>query len=73
LIFKIKQIPYDNIKVGNTAIMQKTILAKDVESFAKIVNDKESFHVNDEIAKQLSFKKRIFYGLKCCFLINHSK
>lgn len=58
-----KQIPYDDIKVGDTAIMKKHISAKDVTSFAEIMSDNESFHVNDEAARKSPFKKRICHGM----------
>ncbi|WFA10038.1 MaoC family dehydratase [Tissierella sp. Yu-01] len=59
----IKQIAYDDIQIGDYAEMRKTILAKDVDAFASIVNDTESFHISDEVAQQFSFKKRICHGI----------
>lgn len=59
----IKQIAYNDIQIGDYAEMKKTILAKDVESFANIVNDSESFHVSDKVAQEFKFKKRICHGM----------
>lgn len=59
----IKQIAYDDIQIGDYAVMEKIILAKDVDTFASIVNDSESFHVKDDIAQQFNFKKRICHGI----------
>lgn len=59
----VKQIAYEDIQIGDYAEMEKTILAKDVESFASIVDDTESFHIDDEIAKQFNFARRICHGM----------
>lgn len=59
----IKQISYDDIRVGDSAIMNKTILAKDSTSFAKIVSDKDSFHVDEEVAKKSIYGKRVCHGM----------
>ncbi len=59
----IKQLAYEDVQIGDYAEMKKTILAKDVDAFASIMNDKESFHVSDEVAQQFFFKKRICHGM----------
>lgn len=59
----IKQLAYKDVQIGNQAEMEKTILAKDVDAFASIMNDSESFHVRDEIAQQFFFEKRICHGM----------
>ena len=58
-----KQIPYEDIQIGDYAVMEKTILAKDVDSFARILDDTESFHVRDDVAQEFFFKKRICHGM----------
>ncbi|NBI06164.1 MaoC family dehydratase [Senegalia massiliensis] len=59
----IKQISYDDIRVGDSAIMNKRISVKDVESFAEILNDKDSFHVDEEVARKSIFGKRVCHGM----------
>lgn len=59
----IKQISFCEIKVGDKAFMKKFISAKDVESFAEILGDKDSFHISDEAAKKSPFKTRICHGM----------
>lgn len=59
----VKQIAYDDIQIGDYAEMKKTILVKDVDSFANIVNDTESFHVNNKVAQQFNFEKPICHGM----------
>lgn len=59
----IKQLSYDEIVVGQTVTMKKFISAKDVKSFAEIMNDNESFHINEEAAKESPFKRRICHGM----------
>lgn len=59
----IKQISYDDIRVGDSAIMNKRISVKDVESFAEILNDKDSFHVNEEVARKSVFGERVCHGM----------
>lgn len=59
----IKQIPYEDIEIDDYAVMEKTILAKEVDDFASILNDTESFHVKEEVAQEFFFKKRICHGV----------
>ena len=59
----IKQISYDHIRIGDSAIMNRRISVKDVESFAEILNDKDSFHVDEEVARKSVFGKRICHGM----------
>lgn len=56
-------ISYEELKVGQKASFEKTISESDVYSFAGIVGDLNSFHVNEEKAKKTVFKTRICHGM----------
>ena len=51
------------LKVGDTAQIQKTISETDVYLYAGITGDFNPAHVNEEYAKKTSFKARIAHGL----------
>lgn len=58
-----KQLSYDDIIIGQTASMKKYVSAEDVKTFAELLNDNESFHVKEEVAKKFPFEKRICHGM----------
>ena len=53
---------YDEISVGDSATMTKTISETDVYLFAGITGDFNPMHVNEEFAKKTPFGKRIAHG-----------
>ncbi len=59
----IKQVAYNEIKLGDKAQMKRFISAEDVKSFAEILDDNESFHVSDEAARLSPFGKKICHGM----------
>jgi len=54
---------YDDLKVGQTASLQKTIIEEDVALFIKITGDENPLHVDDEFARQTFFGQRIAHGM----------
>ena len=51
------------LKVGDTAQIQKTISESDVYLYAGITGDLNPAHVNEEYAKHTFFKTRIAHGM----------
>ncbi|MGD8520524.1 MAG: MaoC family dehydratase, partial [Desulfobacterales bacterium] len=51
------------LKVGDTAQIQKTISEADVYLYAGITGDLNPAHVNEEYAKNTFFKARIAHGM----------
>ena len=58
------------IKIGDSAFISKTFSDEDVRNFARISNDKNPIHLNDEYAAQTRFKKRLVHGILTAGLIS---
>lgn len=59
----IQDVRYEDIKIGDTAGISKTVTEYDVYSFAGITGDFNPVHVNAEYAKTTMFKERIAHGM----------
>lgn len=53
----------DELKIGDSASVSKTISESDVYLFAGITGDFNSAHVNEEAAKEGVFRKRVAHGM----------
>ena len=53
----------DELKIGDSAEVSKTISEGDVYLFAGITGDFNSAHVNEEMAKEGIFHKRVAHGM----------
>jgi len=58
-----KELAYDDIKVGDSAFFSKTITESDVVIYAGITGDFNPVHINAEFAKESLFKERIAHGM----------
>ena len=58
------------LKVGDSASMAKTISEPDVYLFAGITGDHNPAHVNEEASKQTAFGGRIVHGILSAGLIS---
>jgi len=54
---------FDEIKIGDTASLTRTLTEKDIQVFAIMSGDINPAHVDDEYAKSDSFKKIIGHGM----------
>ena len=63
-------IPYDEIKVGDTASRESYISEEIVSRFSELIGDTESFHVSDEAAAMTVFEKRIAHGIRLATFIS---
>jgi 3-hydroxybutyryl-CoA dehydratase len=59
----VQDIPFADLKVGDTASMTKTVSEYDVYAFAGVTGDFNPVHVNAEFAKNTIFKERIAHGM----------
>ncbi len=66
----IADIPYSELKVGDTAEISKTISETDIYNFAGICGDFNPIHVDEEFASKTPFKKRIAHGMLGASLIS---
>ena len=60
----------DELKVGDTAEIQKTISETDVYLYAGITGDLNPAHLNEEYARGTFFKTRIAHGMLIAGLIS---
>lgn len=61
---------FDELTVGQTGSISKTITETDVYLFAGISCDTNKAHLDEEYAKQTFFKKRIAHGLISASLVS---
>ncbi|MEW5994582.1 MAG: MaoC family dehydratase [Candidatus Zixiibacteriota bacterium] len=64
-------LTYEQIAVGDTAEVTKTISESDVYLFAGITGDANPAHLNEEYAKTTKFGKRIAHGMLVCGLVSN--
>lgn len=58
-----KELTYEDILIGDTAIFSKTISEFDIYSFAGITGDFNPMHIDKTFAGTTIFKERIAHGL----------
>jgi 3-hydroxybutyryl-CoA dehydratase len=58
-----KELAYDDIKVGDSASFSKTITESDIVNYAGLTGDFNPVHINAEFAKESMFKERIAHGM----------
>ena len=63
-------IPYEDIKVGDSASRESLICEELVTQFSAVIGDTESFHVSDEAAAMTVFQKRIAHGIHLATFIS---
>lgn len=61
---------FEDLKIGMSESVTKTITAKDVEMFAEISLDKNPVHIDEEYAAKSIFKTRIAHGILTSGLIS---
>jgi len=54
---------YEDLKVGQSATMEKTVTEDDVQSFGKATGDMNPVHFDEEYAKKTLFKGRVAHGV----------
>lgn len=58
-----KELAYDDIKVGDSASFSKTIKESDIAKYAALTGDFNPVHMNAEYAKESFFKERVAHGM----------
>jgi 3-hydroxybutyryl-CoA dehydratase len=56
-------LTFDDIAIGCTQSLERTITAKDVDSFGHLSGDLNPLHMNEEFASRTPFKQRLVHGL----------
>ena len=65
-----QNIMYEDIHIGDSASLSKTISENDVYTYAGITGDFNPVHVDAEFAKNSMFKQRIAHGMISAGLIS---
>ena len=60
----------EDIKIGDSASIARTISESDIYLYAGITGDLNSAHINEEVAKKSMFKGRIAHGMLSAGLIS---
>src|ERR1700683_2829318 len=61
---------FDDLKVGMTERLKKTIAASDVVGFAQLTGDRNPIHLSEHFAARTAFGRRIAHGLYTASLIS---
>lgn len=60
---KLNDRSYNDIKIGDVFEFNKIITDKELEAFAKLTEDFNPLHMDEEYAKRTKFKRRIVHGM----------
>ncbi len=55
--------PFDDLVIGEIATLKRTITENDLEDFAKVSQDFNPIHLDEEAAKKSIFKGKVVYGM----------
>ncbi len=58
------------IKVGDTALFEKTVSEEDIVAFARATGDEQPLHLDDSYAAKTRFKRRVAHGMLSAGLIS---
>src|SRR3954469_1625697 len=61
---------FEDLKVGMTERLSKTVSSSDVVGFAQVTGDRNPIHLSEHFAAKTQFKKRIAHGLYTASLIS---
>src|SRR5947199_7532131 len=61
---------FEDLSVGMTETLTKTVSATDVVGFAQLTGDRNPIHLSEHFAARTTFKKRIAHGLYTASLIS---
>ena len=61
---------FDDLKVGMTERLKKTIASSDVVGFAQLTGDRNPIHLSEHFAARTPFGRRIAHGLYTASLIS---
>lgn len=61
---------FEEIKIGQEAIISKTITESDIILFSAVTGDNNPVHTSEEFAKETIFKKRVGHGFLTASLIS---
>ena len=66
----LRTVFFDDLKVGMTERLKKTIAASDVVGFARLTGDRNPIHLSEHFAARTPFGRRIAHGLYTASLMS---
>ncbi|HEX5126180.1 MAG TPA: bifunctional enoyl-CoA hydratase/phosphate acetyltransferase [Rhodocyclaceae bacterium] len=66
----LENITYDEIKVGDSATLTRTVRRQDIELFAVVSGDINPSHLDDEYARENNFGEIVAHGMLSAMLIS---
>ncbi len=65
----LENIPFDELQVGDTASLSRTVTERDIQLFAVVSGDNNPLHLDEEYAKTTQFGERIAHGMFSALLV----
>ncbi len=62
---------YEEIQIGERAVLRRRITSEDIEKYAEVSGDVNPLHLDDEYAKKTIFGRRIAHGMLTAGLISN--
>src|ERR1700716_4652235 len=70
MILALRILHFEDLSVGMTETLSKTIASSDVVGFAQLTGDRNPIHLSEHFAARTSFGRRIAHGLYTASLIS---
>src|SRR5919106_5646973 len=70
MILELRTLHFEDLSVGMTERLSKTIASSDVVGFAEVTGDRNPIHLSEHFAAKTQFGKRIAHGLYTASLIS---
>ena len=70
MILELRTLYFEDLSVGMTERLAKTIASSDVVGFAEVTGDRNPIHLSEHFAARTSFGTRIAHGLYTASLIS---
>ena len=69
-ILELRTLYFEDLSVGMSEHLAKTIASSDVVGFAQVTGDRNPIHLSEHFAAKTQFKRRIAHGLYTASLIS---
>ena len=70
MILELRILYFEDLSVGMTETLSKTISSSDVVGFAQLTGDRNPIHLSEHFAAKTQFGKRVAHGLYTASLIS---
>src|SRR6201996_8139327 len=70
MVLPLRILHFENLSVGMTETLSKTIASADVVGFATLTGDRNPIHLSEHFAAKTAFGRRVAHGLYTASLIS---